>query len=157
MTNKPTFQAIYNKDCIEGMKEMDDKCIDMILTDLPYGVTRNSWDIPIDLELLWKEYKRIVKHRGIVVLTATQPYATDIINSNRKYFRYDLIYEKTLGSGFLNARKMPMRYHEHILIFYDKLPTYNPIMMIGVRKRGINKAKTHGTNYGKRNESKSKV
>ena len=132
------------------MQKIPDNTIDSILCDLPYGITKNDWDVPIDMEALWLEYRRIIKNNGSIVLTASQPFATDLINGCRDLFRYDLIFEKTLGSGFLNAKRMPMRYHEHILIFYKGLPTYNPIMTKGKRKRGINKSETHGTNYGKK-------
>jgi site-specific DNA-methyltransferase (adenine-specific) len=97
---------------------------------------------------LWKHYKRIIKDNGAIVLTASQPFTTDLINSNRKMFRYDLIYEKTLGSGFLNAKRMPMRYHEEVLIFYKSIPKYNPIMGRGINKKGIRKHDSNGENYG---------
>ena len=141
---------IYCNDCLKVMKELPDKSIDMVLCDLPYGTTQNKWDIIIPFKPLWKQYKRIIKDNGAIALTASQPFTTDLINSCRELFRYDLIYEKTLGSGFLNAKRMPMRYHEEILIFYKKLPTYNPIMGIGVKKKGINRSADNGTNYGKR-------
>ena len=135
---------------MELLKQVDNKSVDMIFCDLPYGVTRNDWDKPLPIEELWQEYKRIIKDNGIIILTATQPFATDLINSCRELFRYDLIFEKTLGSGFLNAKRMPMRYHEHILIFYKNLPKYNPIMGQGNRKKGINKSTDNGSNYGKK-------
>ena len=144
------LDTVYCGDCMELMQEIPDKSVDMIFCDLPYGVTRNKWDSILPFDKLWLHYKRIIKENGIIILTATQPFATDLINSNREWFRYDLIYEKTLGSGFLNAKRMPMRYHEHILIFYNKLPKYNPIMGKGNRKKGINKSRDNGSNYGKK-------
>lgn len=141
--------TLYYGDCLEIMPLLEDK-IDMILCDLPYGITNNKWDNVILFNSLWKCYNKLVKNNSIVILTASQPFATDLINSNRNMFKYDLIYEKTLGSGFLNAKRMPMRYHEHLLVFYNKLPVYNPIMGKGIRKLGVNKSKTHGTNYGKK-------
>lgn len=136
-------------DCFDLFKVIPDKAIDMILCDLPYGTTKNNWDIVIPFVPLWEHYERIIKDNGAIVLTASQPFTTDLINSNRKLFRYDLVYEKTLGSGFLNAKRMPMRYHEDIIIFYKKLPIYNPIMWGGENKKGINKSTDNGTNYGK--------
>ena len=118
---------IYCMDCLEGMKQMDDNSVDMILCDLPYGVTaRNKWDIIIEFDKLWKQYERIIKDNGAIVLTATEPFASMLIISNNKLFRYDLIWEKPLATGFLNANRMPLRNHEQVLVFYKKLPTYNP-------------------------------
>ena len=109
------------------MKQIDDKSVDVILCDLPYGVTnRNKWDCIIPIELLWKEYKRVLKEKGIIILTATQPFASRLIMSNLEMFRYDLIWEKPLATGFLNANRIPLRNHESILVFYNSLPIYNP-------------------------------
>lgn len=120
----------YNMDCLDGMKLIDDKSIDMILTDLPYGTTRNSWDTPIPLDKMWEHYKRIAKDNVAIVLFSAQPFTTDLINSNREWFKYDLVWDKVLSSGFLNANRMPLRRHESILIFYNKPPKYNPIMEV---------------------------
>lgn len=98
----------------------------MILCDLPYGTTNCKWDVVIPFKPLWEQYLRIIKDNGAIVLTAQQPFATDLINSARKYFRYEIIWEKTQKMGFLNANKMPLKGHENVLIFYKKLPTYNP-------------------------------
>ena len=121
------INKIHQGDCIEIMKNIDDKSVDVILCDLPYGVTnRNKWDRIIPIDLLWKEYKRILKEKGIIILTATQPFASRLIMSNLEMFRYDLIWEKPLATGFLNANRMPLRNHESILVFYNSLPIYNP-------------------------------
>lgn len=117
-------------DCLELMKEIPDKSIDLILTDPPYGTTRCEWDKVIPFEPLWKQYKRIIKEHGAILLFSQQPFTTDLIQSNRKMFRYEIIWVKTLPAGFLNARKMPLRYHENILVFYKHLPTYNPQMRL---------------------------
>ena len=113
-------------DCLELMKDIPDKSIDLILADLPYGTTRCSWDIVIPFETLWSQYKQIIKDRAAIVLFSTQPFTTDLINSNRKMFRYELIWEKQCGSDFLNANRKPLRSHENICLFYKKLPVYNP-------------------------------
>lgn len=113
-------------DCLELMKDIPDKSIDLILADLPYGTTRCSWDIVIPFEPLWAQYKRIIKDRAAIVLFSSQPFTTDLINSNRKMFRYELIWEKQYGSDFLNANRKPLRSHENLCIFYKKLPVYNP-------------------------------
>lgn len=113
-------------DCLELMKEIPDESIDMILCDLPYGVTRNKKDKPIPFEPLWEQYNRIIKENGAIVLFAQGTFFVDLVNSNRKMYRYDLVWDKQLKSGFLNAKRMPLRQHEQLAIFYKKAPTYNP-------------------------------
>jgi site-specific DNA-methyltransferase (adenine-specific) len=120
------LDAIYNEDCLIGMNRIPDHSIDLILCDLPYGTTVYEWDIPIPLEPLWEQYNRIIKDNAAIVLFSDEPFASDIINGNRKYFRYKWIWDKEYGSNFQNARRMPMKRHEEILVFYKKLPTYNP-------------------------------
>ena len=114
-------------DCLELMKEIPDKSVDMILCDLPYGNTNAKWDIRIPFEPLWKQYERIIKPNGAILLFAQQPFASEMVISNRKIFRYEIVWEKVSPGGFLNANKMPMRNHELILVFYKRLPTYHPI------------------------------
>jgi site-specific DNA-methyltransferase (adenine-specific) len=114
-------------DCLEFMRTMPDKSIDMILCDLPYGTTVIEWDKPLPFEPMWKQYERIIKENGAIVLFSAQPFTTDLIASNRKLFRYEIIWRKTQPNGFLNANKAPLRTHENIVVFYKKLPTYNPI------------------------------
>lgn len=137
-------------DCLKLMKDIDDKSIDMILCDLPYGATsRNKWDVIIPPDQLWTEYNRIIKDKGIIALTATQPFASQLISTNPKMFRYDLIWVKNKKTGFLNAKKMPMRCHESVLIFYKSLPTYNPQMTTGHKPMNAYTQHTDcGTNYG---------
>lgn len=108
---------IYLGDCFDVMKDIDDKSIDMVLCDLPYGITKCKWDKTLDLGLLWIEYKRIIKDNGNIVLTGSQPFTTDLINANRKWFKYEIIWEKNLGSGFLYSKRKPLKFHENILIF----------------------------------------
>ena len=117
---------LLHGDCLELMKDIPDKSVDMILCDLPYGTTRNKWDKKIDIEKLFAEYRRIIKSRGVIALFSQMPFCVDLINANRKQFRYEWIWQKHQGTGFLNANKMPLKIHENILVFYDKLPTYNP-------------------------------
>lgn len=120
---------LIHGDCLVEMAKMGDKSVDMVLCDLPYGVSACSWDCVIPFEPLWEQYRRIC--RGPVVLTATQPFTTDLINSNRKEFKYSLVWDKGKGSNPLLAKKMPMRSHEDILVFYQKPPVYNPQMTEG--------------------------
>ena len=123
--------SIILGNCLDVMKHIDDKSIDMILADLPYGSTRCRWDSPIDLTLLWEQYKRIIKDNGAIVLTAQTPFDKILGCSNLEWLRYEWIWEKTQPTGHLNAKKMPMRAHENILVFYKKLPKYFPIMTHG--------------------------
>lgn len=119
--------SLRGGDCLILMDDLPDKSIDMILCDLPYGTTsRNKWDSIIPTDKLWAQYKRIIRDGGAIVLFAQQPFACDLIQSNRKWFRYEWIWEKSCAVGFLNANRMPLRAHENILVFYNKLPTYNP-------------------------------
>ena len=117
---------LYNGDCLQIMKQIPNESVDMVLCDLPYGTTECKWDIPINLEILWNEYKRVCKKNACIALFSQMPFTADLVNSNRKMFRYEWIYKKTMATGFLNAKKMPLKAHENILIFYNKLPTYNP-------------------------------
>lgn len=143
------LNKIFNEDCIETMKRIPDGSIDLMLTDIPYGTTQNEWDELPNLNEMWVEWKRILKPNGVWIFTAQQPIAADLIVSNRKDFRYEWIWEKTQGTGHLNANKMPLKIHENILIFYRQLPTYNPQIIKSLKrvvKRNGLKAKT--TNYG---------
>ena len=117
---------LYNGDCLEIMPQIEDKSVDMILTDLPFGVTNNKKDIVIPFAKLWEQYERIIKDTGCIALFAQGTFYVDLVNSNRKLFRYDLVWDKSLPTGFLNAKKMPLRRHEQIAIFYKTLPGYNP-------------------------------
>lgn len=118
-------------DCLELMKEIPDQSVDLVLCDLPYGVTNNKCDIVIPFDLLWKQYKRIIKENGVVVLFAQGLFYVDLVNSNRPWFKYDLSWNKKLVTGFLNAKRMPLRQHEQIAVFYKKQPTYNPQFTYG--------------------------
>lgn len=112
-------------DCLEIMPTLPDRSVDMVLTDLPYGITACKWDTVIPLDALWREYRRIVKPNGAIVLFASQPFTSLLVNSNPDMFRYEWIYQKIAGSNFANARRMPIKEHENILVFYEKQPTYN--------------------------------
>lgn len=113
-------------DCLELMQELRDKSIDMILCDLPYGITKCSWDKPLDLDKLWEQYCRIIKDDGVILLFAVEPFASQLRLSNPKIYKYDWIWEKTSATGHLNANRQPLRAYENILVFYKKQPTYNP-------------------------------
>jgi site-specific DNA-methyltransferase (adenine-specific) len=143
------MNKIIQGDCLEVMRDIRDKSIDMILCDLPYGTTACRWDTIIPFEPLWEQYKRIIKDNGAIVLTASQPFTSALVMSNIKMFKYDLIWDKKLATGFLNANRMQLRSHEEILVFYKNQPTYNPQKVIGKinHSRGKNKCKTNNL-YG---------
>jgi site-specific DNA-methyltransferase (adenine-specific) len=134
---------IYNMDCLEGMKLIDDKSIDMILCDLPYGTTSCSWDTIIPFKPLWTQYERIIKDNGAIVLTASQPFTSALAMSNIKMFKYQWYWIKNRITGFANAKKQPLRNIEDVLVFYKKLPTYNPQ---GLQR--INKVCKNGKSVG---------
>lgn len=117
--------VIYNQDCIKGMSHIPDKFIDMILCDLPYGITNCKWDVIIPFEDMWEQYTRIIKDNGAIVLFGSEPFTSSLIMSNVRLFRYDLIWDKRKGCDFLNANRKPLKSHENILVFYKKSPTYN--------------------------------
>lgn len=113
-------------DCLEVMKSISDWSVDMILCDLPYWVTQNKSDIIIPFDKLWEHYERVIKDNWAIILFWQGLFFIDLINSNRKLFKYDLVWNKELTTWFLNAKRMPLRQHEQIAVFYKKLPTYNP-------------------------------
>ena len=127
--------GLYNMDCFEGMKEIESGTVDMILTDMPYGLTQCEWDKPVDLEQFWKPAKRIIKNNGAIVMTAKQPFTTDLISSNREWYRYNLIWVKNISTGFYNSNVMPLQTHEDICIFYKHKPTYNPQKVTGFERK----------------------
>ena len=143
------LNVVYNEDCLEGMNRIEDKSVDMILCDLPYGTTQNKWDSVIPLDLLWEQYKRIIKDNGAIVLTGQSLFSAKMIVSNEKMYRYSLIWEKTKAGGFLNARRMPLQSHEDILVFYKKLSTYNPQMEKGKPYSVKHSSNGDGKNYNK--------
>jgi site-specific DNA-methyltransferase (adenine-specific) len=120
------IDTVIQGDCLEVMPGIPDKSIDMILCDLPYGTTACKWDQVIPFEPLWKEYKRLIKDHGAIVLTASQPFTSMLITSNLKWFRCEWIWQKSNGGGFLNANKYPLKRHENILVFSGSLPLYYP-------------------------------
>jgi len=117
---------LLNGDCLELMDTLEDKSIDLAILDLPYGQTDCPWDTKIDINILWQKLKRIGKSNTAFIFFCTTRFGIEIINSNPKMFRYDLVWDKPNGgAGFLNAKKMPIRSHEMIYVFYNKLPFYN--------------------------------
>lgn len=131
-------------DCLELMKEIPNKSVDMILCDLPYGTTACKWDTIIPFEPLWKQYNRIIKDNGAIVLFGSEPFSSQLRLSNLKNYKYDWVWDKVSVVGFANAKKMPLYNVEYISVFYKKLPTYNPQGIIKVNKL-IKNGSTHKT------------
>lgn len=147
-TKDDFLNTLFEGDCLEIMKYIPDGAVDMILCDLPYGTTQNKWDSIIDLDLLWKQYLRIIKPNGAIVLTSQGIFTAKLILSNEKLFKYKLVWEKSKSTNFLNAKKQPLRKHEDICVFYKKQPTYFPQMSMGeAYDKGNRKSQLSGS-YG---------
>ena len=138
------INEIYQGDCLELMNGIPDKSVDMILCDLPYGTTACKWDAIIPFEPLWKQYERVIKDNGAIVLTASQPFTTKLINSNINIFRYELIWKKERPTNPLMCKKQFPKYHENICIFYKKQPTFNPQY---IKRKEKNKRNNKPRNY----------
>ncbi len=138
---------IYNEDCIVGMNRLPDKSVDMILTDLPYGITGCRWDSLLPFDQLWAQYLRVIKDRGAICLTSAQPFTTRLISSQPKRFRYCWYWYKNMPTGFAFAKKQPLRCIEEVCVFYKKAPTYNPQGII-VLDKPIRKKGKHETARG---------
>lgn len=150
------LNKIYNEDCLSGMKKIDSKSVDCIICDLPYGCTNNSSDVIIPFEPLWEQYERVIKDNGAIILFAQGMFTAKLMFSNPKLWRYNLIWKKgDRTSGFLNAKRMPLRNHEDICVFYKKQPTYNPQMRQGkpLHSKGKGVHKFTNRNYGNFNET----
>ena len=129
-------------DCLELMKDIPDKSIDAIIADLPYGTTKCKWDSVIPFDLMWNQLNRIIKPNGAIVLFGSEPFSSALRMSNIKNYKYDWKYRKQQGTGFLNAKRQPLRDTEDIIVFYKKQCLYNPQMRYtGITRKGIVKAK----------------
>ena len=141
--------SLHHGDCLEVLPSLAAGAVDMILADLPYGTTRNKWDAVIPFEALWPEYWRVLKPDGAVVLTAQTPFDKMLGASQIRYLRYEWIWEKTEATGHLNSKKCPMKAHENVLVFYRRLPFYDPQMTTGhVRKTAVQVNAKQSSNYG---------
>ena len=140
---------LWQGDCLELMKDIPDKSVDCIVTDLPYGTTQCKWDTIIPFEPLWRQYNRIIKDNGAIVLFGTEPFSSHLRLSNLKNYKYDWIWDKVKGTGFLNAKRQPMRNHELISVFYKKQCTYNPQKTYGHKMKKSYRSKDLQTDvYG---------
>lgn len=140
-------------DCLEVMQSLPSKSVDLIICDLPYGVTHNSWDKPLDLAALWTQYNRIAKEQAPILLFATGKFLIELGASNLKDYRHKIVWHKTMSTGFLNAGRAPLRAHEDILVFYRKAPKFNRVYIDNVGKPyvrvRIHDAERSGACYGK--------
>lgn len=144
------MEQLLNKiqlgDCLQLMPKLPDKCIDLILCDLPYGITEHEWDQIIPIDTLWHEYLRLIKDNGAIVLTCAQPFTSKLVMGNLKYFRYAMIWDKKQVTGFLNAKKAPLRRHEEIVVFYKNFPTYHPQLIPLDKPKAKGKNRLYNTN-----------
>lgn len=147
------INKILHGDCIELMSKIPNGSIDMILCDLPYGNSQNKWDVIIPLDKMWNEYLRVIKPNGAIVLTAVQIFASQLVMSQPKLFKYDWIWKKTVASGQLNVNRMPLRTHEHILVFYQKQPTYNQQFTKGESYKIHRKVTYNGRGYNEQKDT----
>ena len=122
---------IFNEDCLNGMSKLADGSVDAIICDPPFASTYCGWDKRVSIEEMWAQFNRVTKHDAAIVLFSQLPFAVDLINANRKMFRYEWCWHKPKACGFLNANRIPLRAHENILVFYRALPTYNPQFSTG--------------------------
>lgn len=131
---------LFHGDCMKVLENLETDSVDMVMVDLPYGTTQCKWDSILSLEDLWKQYNRVCKKNAAMVFTAAQPFTSYLVMSNPKCFKYSWVWEKSKATGYLNAKKMPMRAHEDVCVFYRKPPIYNPQMVAGAP---YNKGKAH--------------
>lgn len=142
-------RKIMHGDCLQLMQKIPSGLVSMILCDLPYGTTACKWDVVIPFEPLWEQYKRVIKEDGVIVLFGQEPFSSHLRLSNLSWFKYDWIWEKPHGTGFLNAKKQPMRAHEVISVFYKKQPSYHPIKTKGHIRKTSTKQVDNTEVYGK--------
>lgn len=148
MNYNEIINQLFEGDCLKYLKQFPDNSIDMVLCDLPYGTTQNKWDSVISLSKLWKEYERVVKDNGAIVLTSQGLFTAQLMMSNPKMFKYKWIWEKSKPTNFLNAKKQPLRKYEDVCVFYKKQPIYNPQMTKGEPyNKGVRKNQLSGS-YG---------
>lgn len=139
---------LHQGNCLDILPSIEDKSIDLVISDLPYGTTQCKWDTQIDLTQLWGQYRRVCKPNAAILLFAQTPFDKVLGCSNLPWLRYEIVWEKTHPTGHLNAKKMPMKAHENILVFYDKLPTYNPQKTSGHARKTATKRKDATPVYG---------
>lgn len=139
---------LYYGDCLVEMQKIEDKSVDLIFADLPYGATQNKWDIIIPFDALWEQFKRIAKPTTPFIFTATQPFTSQLVLSNPAWFKYEIIWKKTIGSGQLNIKRRPLIVHESVLVFYQNFRTYNEQLTTGtpykIKRSAVYANETYG-------------
>ena len=143
------FPLLMNADCLQAMCVIPDGLVDLILCDLPYGTTQNKWDSVIPFEPLWREYWRVLKPNGAVVLTAQPPFDKALGCSQLEFLKYEWIWQKTKATGHLNSKLQPLKEHENVLVFYRQQPTYSPQGLLRKSVPTVRKGRDNGGNYGK--------
>jgi site-specific DNA-methyltransferase (adenine-specific) len=141
-------RQLINADCLQAMPDIPDGSVDMVLADVPYGTTACKWDTVIPFAPMWAQLRRIIKPNGAIVLMAQSPFDKVLGASNITALKTEWIWQKEMGTGHLNARKMPLKNHENILVFYDRLPAYNPQMRTGFKPYTCKQGATKSQNYG---------
>lgn len=141
--------SVLYGDCLLVLRELPSGCVDLVINDLPYGKTAADFDVPIDLVSMWKQLLRVAKTNAAFLFTAQQPFSSDLVTSNRKLYRYNWIWEKTMATGFLNAKRMPLVAHEEVLVFYRKLPKYNPQKTKGHIRKTTKRKGQSSENYNR--------
>lgn len=147
---------LLNGECLSQMKTLEDNSVDLVLVDLPYGVTQQKWDAVIPFEELWEQYLRVTTQDAFYVFTATQPFTSALVMSQPHLFKYDWVWKKPKGTGHLNAKKQPMRDKEDILVFARGKPIYNPQMVAGEpykARGGRRNDDTYGQYTSERNDN----
>ncbi|MDX7778325.1 site-specific DNA-methyltransferase [Aeromonas hydrophila] len=140
---------LLHGDCLDLLPSLADGSIDMVLADPPYGTTQCKWDSIIDLQAMWRELERVCKPNAAIVMTAAQPFTAQLVCSNMGMFKYEIIWEKGNATGFLNAKKQPLRAHESVLVFYRQQPTYHPQMTSGHARKTAKRKTVNSECYGK--------
>lgn len=155
MSNFVDGCQLFFGDCLSLLPNIPDNSVDMVLADPPYGTTQCKWDSVIDLSAIWRELERVCKPNAAIVMTAAQPFTSQLVCSNMGMFKYEIIWEKGNATGFLNAKKQPLRAHESVLVFYRQKPTYNPQMTHGHNRktalrvdRGVKSSDVYGGQAG---------
>lgn len=141
--------TLINKCCLSAMKIIPAGAIDLVCADIPYGTTQCKWDSVIDLDAMWKELYRVAKPNAAIVLFSAQPFTSVLVSSNIKHWRSEWIWEKGSATGFLNAKKQPLRAHENIQVFYRHQPTYNPQFTQGHERKTSKRKTVNSECYGK--------
>ena len=140
---------LHNADCFDVFPLIPDNSVDLVCADIPYGTTQCKWDSVLDLQQMWKELYRVAKPDAAIVLFSAQPFSSVLVGSNLKDWKTEWIWEKGSATGFLNAKKQPLRAHENIQVFYRKLPTYNPQMTHGHERKVSKRKDINSECYGK--------